>query len=484
MPYTINNPPDYIKGLPDGAQRIFIEVFNAEFAKSKDETKARMAGWGAVKTSYEKRGEEWVLKACELMRYASLVAAESVDASNESMVQIFRTGVFKHPVYGKFTVTDSDLDSMEANFAAHRPLSPTELVVDYEHMSAKGDQIAPAAGWVKGLVRKAGELFAKISWTQKAAGMIRAGEYRFISPEWQFNYRDKSSGKDIGPALLSIALTNRPFIEGMQPVSLSESMLLAEWDVAYINNLPDSSFGYVEPGEKDAEGKTVPRTNRHLPYRNADGSVSLDHLRNALARLDQTSISPEAKAQARRKLEAAANEAGVGSSGQDESNKAQEVNPLEKQIREMLGLAEGDDVIAAIKALKAKADSATQEVTAAKAAKEAAETSLKAKDTELKVANGKLMATEVQADVDQALKDGHILPKQVEWAKSMRARDPEGFKAFVASAPKLGPNGAILGKESVEDVTLTATEIAIAGRMGVSKDQLIAQKKADATKGK
>jgi len=53
------------------------------------------------------------------------------------------------------------------------------------------------------------------------------------------------------------------------------------------NDLPDSAFLYVEPGDKDDEGKTVPRSKRHLPYRTASGSLDLPRLRNALSRLGQ-----------------------------------------------------------------------------------------------------------------------------------------------------------------------------------------------------
>lgn len=63
----------------------------------------------------------------------------------------------------------------------------------------------------------------------------------------------------------------------------------AKWSTAFINNLPDSSFLYVESGgEKDSDGKTTPRTLRHLPYKDAGGKVDLPHLRNALSRLGQT----------------------------------------------------------------------------------------------------------------------------------------------------------------------------------------------------
>src|SRR5262249_5265430 len=89
----------------------------------------------------------------------------------------------------------------------------------------------------------------------------------------------------------------------------------AEWDTAFINNLADGDFAYIEPGgSKDGEGKTTPRGLRHLPYK-AHGKVDAAHLRNALARLPVTSLSAEAKAKARSKLEAAARSAGVGDYG-------------------------------------------------------------------------------------------------------------------------------------------------------------------------
>ena len=48
------------------------------------------------------------------------------------------------------------------------------------------------------------------------------------------------------------------------------------WTTAYVNDLPDSSFLYV-----DSDGK------RHLPYKDSSGKVDLPHLRNAISRLGQ-----------------------------------------------------------------------------------------------------------------------------------------------------------------------------------------------------
>jgi|TARA_R110000751_G_scaffold74674_1_gene150786 hypothetical protein len=72
------------------------------------------------------------------------------------------------------------------------------------------------------------------------------------------------------------------------------------------NDLPDSDFAYIQPGgKKDSSGKTTPRSLRHLPIPDAA------HVRNALARLGQTDISPEAKKAALRKIKAAAKKFGI-----------------------------------------------------------------------------------------------------------------------------------------------------------------------------
>ena len=75
-----------------------------------------------------------------------------------------------------------------------------------------------------------------------------------------------------------------------------------------INDLPDSDFAYIEPGgKKDSGGKTEPRSLRHLPINDAA------HVRNALARLSQTDISPAAKKSALQKIKARAKKFGIES---------------------------------------------------------------------------------------------------------------------------------------------------------------------------
>lgn len=89
------------------------------------------------------------------------------------------------------------------------------LVIDYEHQTLAAEQNgqpAPAAGWFKRLEWREGQgLFAvDVEWTEKAAQMIAAKEYRFISPVLSY---DKRTGEVLD--LHMAALTNYPGIDGM-----------------------------------------------------------------------------------------------------------------------------------------------------------------------------------------------------------------------------------------------------------------------------
>lgn len=65
----------------------------------------------------------------------------------------------------------------------------------------------------------------------------------------------------------------------------------AVWTTKYKNDLPDSAFMHISPGgKKDADGKTVPRSLRHFPYKDANGKIDIIHLRNAIARIPQAFI--------------------------------------------------------------------------------------------------------------------------------------------------------------------------------------------------
>lgn len=60
-----------------------------------------------------------------------------------------------------------------------------------------------------------------VEWTENAAAMIAAGEYKFISPVFGYNRR----GEVI--ELLHAALTNTPALDGMDAVMLAAASRLA-----------------------------------------------------------------------------------------------------------------------------------------------------------------------------------------------------------------------------------------------------------------
>lgn len=90
----------------------------------------------------------------------------------------------------------------------------SDYVIDFEHQTlnaAANGQPAPAAGWFKRLeFRPDDGLYAvDVRWTPRAAAMIAAGEYRYLSPV--FAYALDGAVLALGPA----ALTNNPGLDGL-----------------------------------------------------------------------------------------------------------------------------------------------------------------------------------------------------------------------------------------------------------------------------
>ena len=92
-------------------------------------------------------------------------------------------------------------------------------VIDYEHQTLKKEQNgqpAPAAGWIRDLRWVDGQgLYAVAELTARARDYIKAGEYLYFSPVFEY---DEATGTVL--AVHMGALTNDPGISGMEPLSL------------------------------------------------------------------------------------------------------------------------------------------------------------------------------------------------------------------------------------------------------------------------
>ncbi len=74
MPYSYpDNIPSAVKNLPAGAQKLFIDAFNAVIDDGGSEEDARKAGWANVKREYEKSNDKWVKKEKEKAESTKLI---------------------------------------------------------------------------------------------------------------------------------------------------------------------------------------------------------------------------------------------------------------------------------------------------------------------------------------------------------------------------------------------------------------------------
>ena len=72
-------------------------------------------------------------------------------------------------------------------------------------------------------------LWAHVKFTPRAAELVRAGEYRFCSAVWMFDTIDRVTGEEVLAELHSVALTNTPFIDGLQPIVLGSDDSASTW---------------------------------------------------------------------------------------------------------------------------------------------------------------------------------------------------------------------------------------------------------------
>ena len=88
----------------------------------------------------------------------------------------------------------------------------------------------------------------------------------------------------------------------------------------------------------------------------------------------------------------------------------------------------------------------------------------------------KLKAAEAERSskelMELALKSGKVTPAQREWAVEYVRRDPEGFKVFLAQAPKIIPVGEQLNlrEDCKPKPTLSSSQMEINQLMGISEE--------------
>lgn len=278
--------------------------------------------------------------------------------------EMLRGGTFKHPWMDEVIIDRKLLTTLTQNFLNN--IIDREIALDTNHNSDVG-----AFGWLRSLNMgrrkfKNGKVKDVLigNWKMTAEGqkLLDEEKYKYFSIEYTFNYVDKETEKEYGPAIQGGALTNRPFIPGMKAVTMSEdssniqsgepttkdmkaAITTSEpCDETSVNQkevhpdeatlteeqtnnkntenistnaaekksrprdgrLPDPSFALIK---RDASGKIVKRSLPHhgpsVESPSENSSVDLGRLRNALARVNQvTGFTSEEVARAERHLQA------------------------------------------------------------------------------------------------------------------------------------------------------------------------------------
>ena len=154
------------------------------------------------------------------MRFsADLIALKKDSGEDQVEILLVVCGEWQGHRAGAFRIDSGDLEKIKINFDARK----VDTVIDYEHQSLYGNE-APAAGWIKSMHIKDNKLYGMVSWTDRAKEYIKNGEYRYLSPVFNFAAVDKKSGAWIGCELESVAFTNTPFLDELDEVRANKAL--------------------------------------------------------------------------------------------------------------------------------------------------------------------------------------------------------------------------------------------------------------------
>ena len=207
---------------PETVRRMLAFFSRHEVDKKGSTWDQQGKGWQAWHGWGGDAGYAWARKVVEQMesRQMSCPITMTADPVSQSVIQVARCGTFDGHSQGGFVFDPATFDVLVRNFEA---TENRRVPIDYEHATemttAPGvlQNGAPAVGWVTHLESR-GEagLFAHVDWVDpQAVERIRMGQYAYCSPAVVFGAIDPESGQPIGPKLTSVALTNRPFLDGM-----------------------------------------------------------------------------------------------------------------------------------------------------------------------------------------------------------------------------------------------------------------------------
>lgn len=369
-------------------------------------------------------------------------------------------------------ITGATIDQIVNNFSAQHVDVPLSYEHTIEHPLAAAGQPIPAAGWLKELDAAPdanGVLWGWAELTAEARQLIQSQQYRYISPAYATQYPNHETGKNQGATLLSVALTNRPFLP-MPAVKCSAAALPA---AAETDQIP------AQAGTKEAKVALFKKANvSPITSGEKKGNLLVEHSDIPAKAGDGTDqsfyVDPSEAQQALSDVNGAP---------------AAQMSAAQRAKVDRIVLMSGiqgateltDEVVTAVAAKIGAGASAPNVVTMS-----AVPTNDKGEREYLKLAvpagavvSGDVFrAMQADAELSAAVTQGKILPAQRQHFAVIAMRDPDLFRAMVAGMnPQVALGISGTGAPGRDVIGLSAEEVAVAEQFGTTKEQLLAAKK-------
>jgi hypothetical protein len=383
-----------------------------------------------------------MLTAARLYR---LRLAETIAAGDVTPMMVFPIGEWHSARYPDLPLTEDLAHELIANFEAG--ILGTEPVVD---SSGKHDTSAPAAGWVKKVYLASYEegevtgmaLWADVEWTSLGATLLSDNQYKYGSVEIG-PVTMNEGGDEVPNVLRSLTLTNTPVLRIMPGVKnakakqrvvgmLSEIVLtLSELT---LGGTPDEAADDDE-NQADVDDQ-IGTLLAGLGERYAAGddhakAVMLTHL-TALCDQWKTSEDPGPAKPGASRSEPDSQQSKTAAKGAPEDtqrlseSRTQEGSDSDmadfKNIAVSLGLSEEASEEMVLAEVQKRTDAAAESQKAAR-------------------------KVEATAKLDEAVRERHILPSQVDGLMALSESVPEAFVKFLADSEKVivGPLAGEIG---------------------------------------
>jgi hypothetical protein len=139
-------------------------------------------------------------------------------------IPFFRLGEWKHPKYGTIKGTPDKFKQFTDNFKGNALGRPPFIRIGHDKSDSPTFGDAEAKAWIKDIVQEGNVLYALCEpCDENVENLIKSKKYRFASAEYDDNYHEKTTGKNVGTVLSAIALTNEPFL-----THLPENVVLSD----------------------------------------------------------------------------------------------------------------------------------------------------------------------------------------------------------------------------------------------------------------